>query len=237
MTLSRRLPVALALAVAAAACTPTGRPQDPGARVLAGEGDRPYVAGSPRQREAIEALVARLGTVEGDAFLDLARRLAVHGESAVPPLLTALASTNPLARGQSVYVLGAIRDRRAIPPIADVATGDPVPRVRYEAAAALLDLRDPRGLEILVVGLEDPDARLRGKCAEVLLEETGRSFGFAPDDAPDDRAEAVRRWRAWLEARAEELPGLPEAPAVGPDCPETPAEPREPDGGTAPPGR
>ncbi len=93
-----------------------------------------------------------------------------------------------------------MKDRRTLPALS-AATADPVPRVRYESAAALLELQDARGFAILVGGLSDADRRLWAKCADVLAERTGPRLGFDPLGPPDERAAAVRRWRAWLAQR------------------------------------
>lgn len=136
----------------------------------------------------------------GPEFLELGRKILMYGDAAVPPLLAALTSDDPLVREHAAYLLGARKDRRTIDDLV-LVTCDAVPRVRYEAAAALLAMKDPRGLEVLVSGLEDPDARLRSKSLEVLAEGTGQRFGFEADGDPVEREAAVRRWRAWLAQR------------------------------------
>jgi hypothetical protein len=162
--------------------------------------DRPYAEGTTEQRAAIAALVARLRTAEGAEALDLFQRIARAGESALPPLLEALRDPDPALRANAAYLLGHFRDRRTVPALV-AATADPEPAVRYEAAAALLEVQDARGFAVLVAGLEDPDARLRAKCRQVLVERAGEDLGFDPAGPPAARAEAVRRWRAWLAQR------------------------------------
>jgi hypothetical protein len=168
--------------------------------VPAAEGDRPWAQGSPAQRARIAAAIARWRTAGPEEAVEIGRRLAAEGEPAVPALLEALRSPDPTTRGHAAYVLGAVRDRRTLPAIAE-ASADPVPFVRYEAAGALLELKDARGFAVLVAGLEDPDARLRAKCVEVLAEHTHQRLGFEPTGSLDERAAAVRRWRAWLASR------------------------------------
>lgn len=177
-----------------------GRRSDDPCRVDAGEGNRPFLAGTAARREAVDALVASLGRVRGPEFMELGRKILMYGDAAVPPLLAALKSDDPAVREHAAYLLGARRDRRTIEDLV-LVTCDEVPRVRYEAATALLEMKDPRAFDVLVQGLDDPDARLRAKCLEVLAEATGQRFGFEADGDPADREAAVRRWRAWLAQR------------------------------------
>jgi HEAT repeat protein len=168
--------------------------------VPAGEGCRPFYAGTEGDRKFLEEATARLATARGEELLDLGRAILARGEPAVPFLVDALKSKSDQARGQAAYLLGVRKDRRTIPALREAAR-DPVPVVRYEAAGALLELSDPLGLEVLIEGLDDPDARLRAKCLAVLAERTGQRFGFEADAAPEDRAAAIARWRAWMANR------------------------------------
>jgi hypothetical protein len=206
--MTRALGLAIGALVVAAALSgcPAGRPR--GGResptclpeVPAGEGCRPWYAGTPEDRRVLEEAVARLATARGEALLDVGRTILARGEAATPFLVDALRSRSDQTRGQAAYLLGARKDRRTIPALLE-ASKDPVPTVRYEAAGALLELSEPAGLEVLVDGLSDPDPRLRAKCSAVLAEKTGRDFGFEADGTPEDRAAAVARWRAWLASR------------------------------------
>jgi hypothetical protein len=196
--------VALGLAGALCGC-PAGRARGGRANCLpevsAGEGARPWFAGTDDDRRFLEQATARLATVRGEEGLDLGRAILARGEAATPFLVDALRSESDAARAQAAYLLGARRDRRTIPALREAAR-DPAPLVRYEAAGALLELADPLGLEVLIEGLADSDPRLRAKCLAVLAEKTGQRFGFEADGAPDDRASAIARWRAWLAGRA-----------------------------------
>jgi len=178
---------------------------DPGAKVDAGEGNRPFRAGTAAEREELRALVARLGTVGAEELLGmdgLGTQILARGEAAIPPLLDAMASPEPRVRGQAAYLVGVLKDRRTLPPLAALAESDPVASVRYEAAAALLSMLDPRGFAPLVAGLSDPDARLRHTCIDVLADAARERWGYEADGPPAERAAAIRRWEAWLEQRA-----------------------------------
>jgi HEAT repeat protein len=169
--------------------------------VDAGEGNRPWSAGTPAQRARIAAAIEGWKTASAAEAVEIGRALAAEGEPAVPPLLEALRAPHAPTRGHAAYVLGAMKDRRTVPALS-AALSDPVPVVRYEVASALLELRDARGFAVLIDGLEDRDARLRAKCIEVLAERTGQRLGFEPAGSLEERAAAVRRWRAWLAQRS-----------------------------------
>jgi len=178
---------------------------DPETRVDAGEGNRPFRAGTAADREELRALVARLGTVRAEELLGidgLGTQILARGEAAIPPLLDAAASPDPRVRGPAAYLLGVLKDRRTLPTLATLAESDPVASVRYEAAAALLSMLDPRGFAPLVAGLSDPDARLRHTCIDVLADAARERWGYEADGPPPERAAAIRRWEAWLEQRA-----------------------------------
>ena len=83
--------------------------------------------------------------------------------------------------------------------------------MRYEAAAALLSMLDPRGFAPLVAGLSDPDARLRHTCIDVLADAAHERWGYEADGPPAERAAAIRRWEAWLEQRATPPEPAPES--------------------------
>ncbi len=181
--------------------------------VPAGEGDRPYRAGTAAEREELRALVGRLGAVRAQELLDadgLGTQILAHGETAIPALLEAVASPEPRKRAPAAYLLGVLKDRRTLPTLAALAEGDPVAAVRYEAAAALLLMLDPRGFPPLVAGLSDPDVRLRHTCIDVLAETTHERWGFEADGSPDEREAAIRRWNAWLEQKAAVPEPIPE---------------------------
>lgn len=197
----RAVAVGLVLALLAAACT-TRRtaPPRPDDSIPAGEGNRPWYAGTPEMRSDLEALIARLPTTQGAERVALGRRIVAYGEPAVPQLLATLDAPDPQLRGAGAWLLGFLKDPRSAARLVG-ALDDPVAYVRYEAAASLLKLGDDRGLPIVIDGLEAPDAMVRSKCIILLEEVTGEDLGYRADLAPDERAAAVARWRAWAAGR------------------------------------
>jgi hypothetical protein len=167
------------------------------------EGERAFRSGTSSQRDAVAKAVSDLESPDIKQRMEAANVLARVGEPAVPSLLDALrASPSTSARGMAAYTLGHMNDHRARDPLA-LALADPEREVQLEAATALLRLQDDRGFTRLVIGLEDADPRVRARSILVLHEAVGQTWGYAADDTPLDREDAVARWKGWLRERQE----------------------------------
>ena len=88
----------------------------------------------------------------------------------------------------------------------DPATGDlrtdlrhRDPRVRIESAVKAAGEGRVDLVPELVGNLEDRDESVRFVSGIALKRLTGRDFGFLSFASPADRADAVRRWRRWIE--------------------------------------
>jgi hypothetical protein len=147
----------------------------------------------------IQDRIAAMEFASGTKLIEHQRRLAFVGEPAIPYLLDGLKTKGPLTRGSCAYVLGLISDIRTIPALREVAENDPVPEVRYEAAAALLQIGDVSGYAVLIEGLRDENIRNRYKCFEMLHGLTKLDFGYEHDGEPEEREAAVKRWEKWWE--------------------------------------
>jgi HEAT repeat protein len=75
------------------------------------------------------------------------------------------------------------------------------PRVRTRAAARAGKARDERAVPYLVDRLTDPENEVRMVAIISLERITGETMGYYYYEPPDRRAEAVRRWRQWLQNR------------------------------------
>jgi hypothetical protein len=77
----------------------------------------------------------------------------------------------------------------------------PSPIVRARAVG--LDEKQPEWIAIpaLIERLNDPDRVVRMTANDGLKERTKRDFGFVPWASPEERAQAVTRWKAWWEER------------------------------------
>ena len=68
-----------------------------------------------------------------------------------------------------------------------------------EAASQLGNMGSKAGYGVLVEGLESERVEYRFKCYEALRELTGHTFGYVHNAPDEERAEAVAKWKAWLE--------------------------------------
>ncbi len=155
-----------------------------------------------------EEIVQRIDAVEYQSGQELVRnlnRLVYIGEPAIPFLLDGLEHESARTRGSCAWVLGMLRDRRTMDALAE-RFNDEAHFVRYEAAAALCSMGDPRGYPVLIAGLSDPDIRNRYKAHEALRLLTSLDFGYRHDDDPNARQTATLRWEQWL-SRMESRPG------------------------------
>jgi len=111
--------------------------------------------GKMRNERAIPPLVALLGDPEVSQAA--AEALLAFGPSAVGPLLEVLKSGNGDARARAVFVLGELRDKRAVEPLIEVMQTDDVYAVRTSAATALGQIKDARAVWVLVATLQMRD--------------------------------------------------------------------------------
>ncbi len=149
-------------------------------------------------RAEIDRRIYEIPYMHGLELVHNLERIARIGEPALPRLLEELHSEKAVMRSSVAWVLGAMGDRRNIPPLRELLA-DRVPEVRYEAAASLVDLGDAAGFAVLVDGLSDPQLDNRFKCFESLRTATGQDFGYDHDGAPELRRAAVARWHDWLD--------------------------------------
>lgn len=153
------------------------------------------------KNEIVESEVARtiadLRYLHGNELMDSMTKLKGMGEVAMPAIREGARSEDWLTRASLAWVMGESHDRRYIPDLTRLV-GDKVVGVRYEAAAALVELGDNAGFAVLVDGLSDGEVRNRYKCFESLRLATGRDFGYQHDGSEASRTEAVARWKEWL---------------------------------------
>jgi HEAT repeat protein len=103
-----------------------------------------------------------------------------------------------MTRMGCIYVLGRISDTRTVPDL-EGCLQDPVDFVRYEAASQLGTMGSKAGYSVLVEGLESERVEYRYKCFEALRDLTGHTFGYVHNAPTEERADAVAKWKAWLE--------------------------------------
>ncbi len=97
-----------------------------------------------------------------DSRTQAQQNLELAGDAAVDPLLTSLASSNPVLRRNAAEVLGYIGSSRSMATLADTLRNDPDPDVRVEAGWALSQASDTTSAALLERALlVDVDSRVR----------------------------------------------------------------------------
>ena len=153
---------------------------------------------SPVARAKLKARVDNIKYQRGVVLVSNLERIAAYGEAAIPVCLRGLKTDEPMVRMGCIWVLGRVGDRRVIPEL-ESALNDEVDYVRFESASALGSMGSKAGYAVLVSGLENDRVDFRYRCIEALKEFTGHDHGFSHNDSPDERAESVNRWNAWLD--------------------------------------
>jgi HEAT repeat protein len=183
----------LALLLAAALCGCSSTPEEKSAE------ERGFAESTnPLVQTRIQARVDNIRYQRGTTLITNLERLAAYGEPAIPICVTGLKSDDAMTRMGCVYVLGRIGDTRTVGDLEPLLQ-DPVDYVRYEAASQLGNMGTKVGYGVLVEGLENDRVEYRFKCAEALRELTGHTFGYVHNAPAEERAEAVTKWKAWLE--------------------------------------
>ncbi len=133
----------------------------------------------------------------GDDLLAALATVGIEGKgkeaAPVKEIVAALADKEEVRRAAAAHVLGQAGDRHRAP-LARLIS-DPSPLVRYQAAAALVRARDPRGLPVLValIGEGSPDLVWR---AEDLLTRVAGEKAPPPVTGAPANAEARKKWHA-----------------------------------------
>jgi HEAT repeat protein len=134
---------------------------------------------------AIPFLIGMLGT----AYLfhpmspdeAAAKALVKIGKPAVPQLLPCLTDEDPWVRERAVWILGKLKDPRAIDGLI-AALRDDDSDVRWLAALALGELKDRRAVEPLITALSDAYQNVRKEAAGALgaIGDTRATAGLIP---------------------------------------------------------
>lgn len=172
-------------------------------------------AAEPAKRQAALKGTAILGTRAAEAIPDVAAALqepgyapeaalalSFMGSAAVPPLLEAINSDDPIVRREALRALGKLRERASIDPKVVVplllrAIDDPDAAVRNVAVTYLGIVRDDPVPEVagLIKALADENAEVRQAAAAALAEYGALAEKAIPalKKATSDPDEEVRR--------------------------------------------
>ena len=77
------------------------------------------------------------------------------------------------------------------------------PAVRLQAVRRAGQLKDPKSIPYFIDRLTDSEREIRMFAIVALEKITGQTMGYRHYGPRAERAEAVRRWRQWLERRQE----------------------------------
>ena len=77
----------------------------------------------------------------------------------------------------------------------------PAPLVRAQSVGLSERVPERQALPALVARLDDTDPVVRLAAHQELKRRTGQDFGYVPWDDPEPRAQAVLRWKTWLDDR------------------------------------
>ncbi|MCK4601773.1 MAG: HEAT repeat domain-containing protein [Phycisphaerae bacterium] len=83
---------------------------------------------------------------------------------------------------------------------------DEDPDIRLRAIRQAGELKDPKAVPYLVDRLTDSESDVRFFAILALEKVTGRTMGYRYWDPPAKRAEAVQKWRDYLQARGDAAP-------------------------------
>ena len=164
------------------------------------EGD--WLVASAGLAQQIEDNVTRLPWTHGVDRVELIGWFASVGEPAYDSLLTLCLDPRPDVASSALGALGATGDSRLVRPIRELDWPEEVQReVEFERARALVRLGDWSQVERLINGLSSEELWARRWSIVALEEATKQTFGFEATAEPAERAEAVARWRAWIDSR------------------------------------
>ncbi len=169
------------------------------------EGVEYATAPSPVAAARLQARIDNIKYQRGVTLIANLERIAGQGELAINACIEGLESPDAMTRMGCAYALGRIGDTRTVPDLEQVLQ-DEVPFVRFEAASALGGMGSRSGYAVLVGGLDNGRVEFRYKCIEALQGFTNHTFGYRHDASPEERGQAIDRWREWLDRlEAEEL--------------------------------
>lgn len=157
---------------------------------------RRYVAawalGEIADVKAIPALLLALSDENSEVRRYATRALIKMNKSTVMPLIAYLTEARGEGAAAAIRALGDIADKRALEVLLGQAQGEQ----RAEAFLALGKLRDARAESALLVGLDDPDSRVRMNAAMALGPLGGPAAATALQKTLEDDVHVVREWSA-----------------------------------------
>ncbi len=164
-------------------------------------GKNPEAKGPVEMAEdAVAKRLQRLRYVHGRELLAEVESIIAYKELALSPVLAALPESDSRTKATLLYILGYIPSPESHAAVS-AHLKDRDEAVRYEAAAASLQLGDQSAVPTLVAFLDSEDKRLRYKAIEALKSSTKQDFGYDFNAPESERAAAIGRWQDWWSSR------------------------------------
>lgn len=157
-----------------------------------------------RVHARINRKIDRMPHLNGQRLLAVIQEIIAYKELALEPVKEALPDTDARTRANLIYILGYVGGEQAHAAVIPYLKSEEEV-VRFEAAAALVNMGDWSGVPLLLDYMESEDRHKRFKAAQAMLEVTDRDFGYNFDAPPHERQKAMKRWRHWWQDRRNSL--------------------------------
>ena len=157
-----------------------------------------------RVQEQVNSRIERLKYQYGKELLGTLQELIALEELAIEPIGQAFQTADSRTRANLVYVLGYIGGAAARKWVV-AGLSDESEVVRYESAAALMQLGDWSAVPVLITFMDSDSRRLRYKAHEILRLKTKQDFGYDFNAETAGRADEVQQWKSWWSGRRDAL--------------------------------
>ena len=157
-----------------------------------------------RVHEQVAVRIERMKYQYDKELLGTVQELIGLEKLAIQPIRQALPDVDSRTRANLVYVLGFIGGSEARQLIHGHLS-DPSEVVRYESAAALMQLGDWSAVPVLITFMESDSRRLRYKAHEILRLKTKQDFGYDFNADGSGRRESIEQWTSWWSGRRARL--------------------------------
>lgn len=156
--------------------------------------------------ERVPRLIQIMHLAKGQDYWRLCQEIIDYKEEALPYLGKNITSFSPKVRTGSIYCIArifknanssqALEFKEAI----HSRLEDTEQFVQLEAAASLCDMKDYRGVPVLIgIGLRNDNIHLRFRAQQTLRSVFKMNFNYRHDVSQQDREQGINRWEKWWE--------------------------------------
>ena len=157
-----------------------------------------------RVQEQVNSRIERLKYEHGKELLATLQELIALERLAIAPIGQALETADSRTRAHLIYVLGFIGGGEARQLVV-ARLSDQSEIVRYEAAAALMQIGDWSAVPVLIAFMDSDSRRLRYKAHEILRLKTKQDYGYDFNAEAASRNEAIQQWKSWWSDRRDQM--------------------------------